>query len=125
MSNELPWALNLARKHFKKLPSKKKKVVACFMDGGTIIMASNQKKTNPHAARLNYRNCHMHAEFSVLRQVRDAKNGTLYVYRENQGGVISLARPCNECMVYIREKGVRKIVYSTNQGWAKERIIYD
>ena len=67
-----------------------------------------------------------HAEVSALSKARfldiDFCKSTLYVYRELANGHKAMARPCPACMRYIREMGIKHIVYTTNDGVAEERI---
>lgn len=124
MDMKLPFGLRLCKKYFRKLENAKKKVVACYIENGTIIMGVNQKKTSSVGYRHGHRNFFIHAESACLSRIDDASNGTLYIYRENMHGEISLARPCLYCLSFLKEKNVRKIVYSTPDGFAKEKLIY-
>lgn len=121
---ELPWGLCLAQKAFRKRNNRKKVVVAVYIEGNSILIESNCKKTDPGAKRLGHRFFFRHAEYNVLKKVEDASQGVLYIYRETMEGNFGMARPCDCCIKFLREKNIRKIVYSTNNGWAKERLIY-
>lgn len=70
-----------------------------------------------------------HAEIAALRSIpyqvdkeTDWSKVKIYVYRIcNDGKRLSNnARPCAACMTAIKEKGVRQIFYSTNDGYASE-----
>ena len=54
--------------------------------------------------------------------VKDFKHCTLYVARKLNSGGCGFARPCPACMEAIKEYGIRKIVYTTNDGYAVEFI---
>lgn len=69
----------------------------------------------------------VHAEFDALRpllkqQSFDFNNATIYVYRQNKQGVITNSRPCPRCMNLIKKLGIRKIHYTTDEGFATEII---
>ena len=103
-----------------------------------IASASNSCKTNPVQKEYNrkYRvfrksekpiNDSVHAEIACLLSVRqdiDWKKAKLYIYRICVGKPhgYGMARPCEACMSFIKEKGIRKIFYTTDDGFAQERI---
>jgi deoxycytidylate deaminase len=122
-TDDLPWGLQLCRKFFRKSYNRKK-VVAAYIDGGKIILESNSKKSHPEALKLGSRLGSIHAEMHVLFSVPDASKGTMYIYRETSDGVLGLARPCESCMKLLLQKGVKRIVYSTKNGFAKEKLLY-
>ena len=70
----------------------------------------------------------VHAEVDTLipflkRRV-DLSNATLYIYRSKRDGTYGLARPCSGCMEIIKQCGIKKIAYSTDDGFAKEILMY-
>lgn len=119
---ELPWGLKLCRKAFCK-DRHRKKVVAAYIEGNSIVIESNINKTHPEANRLGHRMDHIHAELNVLKNIEDASRGVLYVYRETADGNLALSRPCEFCLKLLKEKNVRKVVYTTALGFAKEKFI--
>lgn len=69
----------------------------------------------------------VHAEVAALiplikRRV-DLSGTALYVYRESRDGKLAMARPCPRCMELIKEQEIKKICYTTNNGYADERIV--
>lgn len=106
--------------------------------GNIIASASNSVKTSPVQKRYNrkYRvfrkgdkpiNDSMHAEIACISSVKqdiDWRKAKLYVYRICPGkkSGYGMARPCAACMSYIVDKGIRKIFYTTDDGFAQERI---
>ena len=44
----------------------------------------------------------------------------IFVYREMLDGSIGMARPCESCMAYIKDMGIKNIYYTTNDGFAHE-----
>ena len=65
-----------------------------------------------------------HAEVDALLPLInrhcDLKKATIYVFRRNRNGYISMARPCPRCMSVIKEQGIRKLEYTTQDGFASE-----
>ncbi len=99
-----------------------------------LSVGVNTLKSHPIQARYNHyrdfptetiRHC-LHAEMgAVLRAERLSENlssATLYIYRENKKGKLAMCRPCPACMKKIKEVGIRKLVYTTDSGIAKETI---
>ena len=72
----------------------------------------------------------LHAETAAMvrflnqshRTYIDPKDCTVYVYREWRDGTVAMARPCKSCMAMLKELGFRRIVYTTFDGIAKEKI---
>lgn len=72
--------------------------------------------TTPHS---------LHAEITALLFLKDNKDikwsdVEIYTYRENKHGELRLSRPCKSCMALIRELGIKKIHYTTNDGYTTE-----
>lgn len=99
-----------------------------------ISSASNSNKTHTMQSRYNkYRNikegafpAKVHAEMSAISKIRyldiDWSKVTVYVTRNTKSNSYGMARPCASCMAAIKEKGIKNIVYSTDNGYAIERI---
>lgn len=66
----------------------------------------------------------IHAEVDALipliNNKCDLSKATIYVYREHKDGNLALSRPCSRCMHLIRELNIRKIKYTTENGFAIE-----
>lgn len=85
----------------------------------------NSSKMINHAA---------HAEIKALKKIPypmsiqiDWKKVKIYVARVAPGlpRGYGMSRPCPGCMAYIKELGIREIYYTTDMGYAGERIIYE
>lgn len=67
-----------------------------------------------------------HAEVDALLPLigkkLDLSRATVYVFRRNCRGELAMARPCPRCMSVIKSLGIRKINYSTPDGFAEEAI---
>ena len=46
----------------------------------------------------------------------------LYIYRVRCDQLHSLARPCRSCMEAIKDLGIRHVYYTTDDGFAYERV---
>lgn len=107
------------------------------VDGHRIISSGHNSKTKFHRIQSELDNKFfpgyenkgpVHAEVSALiplikRRV-DLTGTTLYVYRENKDGKLAMSRPCPRCMELIKEQGIKRICYTTNDGYVNERIVY-
>lgn len=113
--------------------------VGCLITYKGVPIASgfNSNKTHPMQKDYNkYRGGEnddnfvpkLHAEIAALSKLKDisgldAKKIRLHVYRIRKDQKYGMARPCPSCMKAIRDAGIRKIHYTTNNGYAEE-IIY-
>lgn len=61
----------------------------------------------------------------LIKSKHDLSKATLYIYRKNRHGQLTLARPCPRCMSVIKECGIRRLKYTTDDGYASEVIKYD
>lgn len=59
----------------------------------------------------------IHAEARALNNCRtdDLVGGIAYVYRETADGQPAMARPCNWCMMKLKERGIKKVFYSISE----------
>lgn len=68
----------------------------------------------------------VHAETACLlpliKQRADLSRSELYIVRRHKDGSLALSRPCSGCMSLLRASGVRRVYYSTEGGYACERI---
>lgn len=70
-----------------------------------------------------------HAEVETLSRIKyldiDFSKVTLFIYREHKDGNPALAKPCRACEKYIINLGIRKVVYTTDNGYAVEKFVYN
>lgn len=107
---------------------------------GTVLAKGyNSDKTHTHQDRYNYLRydggsshyypSKAHAETGVLNRIRyldiDFSKVTLFIYRGYKNGAPALARPCASCEKSIRDLRIGKVVYTTDEGYAIEKFIYD
>ena len=102
------------------------KILACGFD---------QTKTHPLQARFNamrhFENQDnvqhsIHAEMAALSSIWDAdldwSKVEVFVYRLRGDRPHGYARPCKACMTAIREKGIRDVYYTGDDGFIYERL---
>lgn len=104
--------------------------------GKVMSVGWNSTKTSPLQRQLNrYRGydvdaseAHntLHAEVACLTKARDLDidwgRASIFVYRIKKDGGSGLSYPCKGCMALIKSMGIKNIYYSTENGWAYERI---
>lgn len=121
--------------------------VGCVVvyQGHIISSACNTEKSDTYQKRYNrYRhfnnyeshkpvNHAAHAEIKAIKSIPypvaqqlDWKKVRVYTYRICKGhdSKRGLSRPCAACMAYIKSLGIRQIFYSTDDGFAAERLDY-
>lgn len=101
--------------------------------GQVVALGCNCNKTHPTQKYYNrYRNPSdsmlpkLHAEINCLNQLRhfdlNFTKVRLYIYRIRRDQPLGLSRPCPSCMAAIRDLGIRDVYYTTNDGYAYERL---
>lgn len=100
-----------------------------------LSVGYNTNKTHPIQKKYNkYRDMEydkgnepipaLHAEMMCLLGLKDIdidySKVKLYVYREDNNGNTANCRPCPACMELIDRLGIKKIFYTTENGYAKE-----
>lgn len=95
---------------------------------------NSETKMSTLQSRVNSKHfkCHcsgkLHAEtmamLPFLKTHTSLKGATLYTYRETADGRLGKSRPCPRCMSLIKSLEIKKIVYTTEDGVAKEKLIY-
>lgn len=95
------------------------KVGAVLERGGRILsVACNKSGSMANGGYLYSR----HAEGSLLNN-RDACGATVYVFRAHaRTGQTLLARPCHRCESRLREANVKRVFYTTEDGWEEMRL---
>lgn len=66
----------------------------------------------------------IHAELSaIINAGQDSLEGCeIYVYREHADGSPALSKPCKCCRQIIESVGIKKIHYTTNNGFHTEKV---
>ena len=94
---------------------------SCITRGNKLIsVGCNKKRTHPKSL---HRFKHLHAEVSaIVNAKQDLEGCSIYIYRQIKDGTPSLSRPCDSCMMLIKEVGIKKIYYSNNGSYTEELI---
>lgn len=100
-----------------------------------VAVGANSTKTHPIQKKynkfrfdiINNDTVHsLHAETQALLSVPhgiDLTEASIYTYRENAKGELVKSRPCPSCIELIKDLGIRKIYYTTNEGYCEEIIV--
>ena len=101
---------------------------AVLVNGNAVINKScNKYGYSRFAARFRRRDEGMatvHAELGSILNVDRAKTegATVYVVRINNQGETLMSRPCNMCAAAMKHCGIKKVIYSTNEGFVSETL---
>lgn len=103
--------------------------------GNIIGIGCNTNKTHPTQKHYNkFRDdCEidtllpkLHAEMDCLNSIRhmdiNFAKVKLYVYRVRNDRPYGMSRPCPSCMAAIRDLGIRHVYYTTDDGFAYEKV---
>lgn len=128
---------NIAKAVSKSSDYRKIKIGCVIAERSEIIsIGVNRIKSHPLQKRLNCKYYStkfskgtlfrhgLHAELHAILNAgdRDLSGARIYIYREDHNGNMALCRPCPACMEAIRKKGIRKVYYTTPDGYAEETI---
>lgn len=63
-------------------------------------------------------NMGMHAEVAAIHglEYKITKGAILYVVRLRKNNTIALSKPCSSCQWYIGNVGIKRVIYSTDDG---------
>jgi deoxycytidylate deaminase len=103
-------------------------------DRDLVSAATNVHKSHPMQMRYNvYRNMqgdnhhhHLHAEMHAIIRTQNKKQlrgASIYVSRVCMDRDRGMARPCKACMRAIKDHGIKKIYYTTEDGYGCEVIV--
>ncbi len=85
-----------------------------------------QKKYNEEKNVPDWTNHKVHAEISAISNIIDLdinwNKVSIYTYRKRNDRPFGISRPCKACMKLIRDMGIRHVYYTTDEGYAYERI---
>lgn len=121
----------LARRQAEKSDFPQKMGCVVVYKNRVISEGHNQKRTHPMQVKYDiYRpelineegtpNMHtLHAESSALFKIMDMdikwSNVEIYVYRIRRKFPFGLAKPCPACTKLIKDLGIKKVHYTTNE----------
>lgn len=84
------------------------------------------RSTNERFYDVNKQHNYIHAEIDCVQNATrlfkgDLSKCSIFVYREHKDGITSLAKPCRGCSMYLKDKEIKNIYYTTENGWNYER----
>lgn len=92
-----------------------------------VIGAGYNREDHPWLYRNNILKLHpkhgMHAEVSALYGADDSEDAIVYVVRLRKDDSIGLAKPCLSCAGYMIISGIKRVIYSDNDGSFKQMRI--
>lgn len=121
---EYPRAFKWAMKEALKSVHHHRVGAVLVAHGKPIAKGHNSIRRHKYSSYYQYPEA-CHAEAAALSEGRsDSLSASiLYVTRLNRSGRMMMARPCASCFSLLRDKGIRKVVYTTGQGYAEETIL--
>ncbi len=104
---------NLARNVSKTSLHKTKMGCVIVKNGNVIAVSANRAVTHPKAV---WEGHGLHCETSAILYAGkcDLNGASVFVYRENKKGKISMAKPCFECQKFLKKNGFKKMYYTTD-----------
>jgi tRNA(Arg) A34 adenosine deaminase TadA len=116
--------LNLAKKIAVTSNHKKSRHGAVLIKGGSVIsVAKNSNRYSSFGQRFmprqkNWLATH-HAELGCILGLDKSitKGTTIYVARVSKEGEVKNSKPCELCQAVLKHVGVRKAIYTTEDGW--------
>ncbi len=105
-----------------------------ILNGQVIGRGFNAPKSDPMQKKYNRNRINIpdnsphfiHAELAALKKALifkpDLTGAEIYIYHMGSKNQQKMARPCAGCMAAIKKHGIKKIIYSTDDGFAVEYI---
>jgi deoxycytidylate deaminase len=110
------------------------KVGAVVVMNHRIISSGHNSDSKTHPLQKKYNRYRFtdegdhkqHAELAALlpliRTRTDLSNAMIFTYREHKNERIAMSRPCPSCLGLIKDLGIKRIFYTTEDGYAYERL---
>jgi len=100
----------------------------CFDAKGRMISVANNNYSKSHPIQAHFARLagepykiNLHAEIAAILKCKDKNIHSILVQRFDSNGNPRLAKPCKVCETAIMAYGIKRIIYTTNQG--KEEVI--
>lgn len=88
-----------------------------------ISTGCNKNKTHPMQLKYNKslsfkkKRDNIHAEMDALIKAQfDTDNATMYIFRKGRDNIYRISKPCPACMEAIKSSGIKRIVYTVENG---------
>lgn len=119
-NKDIQWGQRALR--VAKNSQSKHRVGALIVRGGRVLSAGFNITTNDPifsgATLLS-----QHAETRALSRTKDPTGATIYVGRWRKNGSSGIAKPCDQCLEYISESGISRVVWSLDYSGFEEYVI--
>ena len=107
------------------------KVGAVIVQKNKLISAgANSDKSHPIQKRYDkergfktHHSCHAEVRAILNSKLNSLTGCTVYVYRETKNGVLGKSRPCPACIKMLRDYGIKRMCYTTEEGFCEETLI--
>ena len=114
--------MTLAQRLSMKSTYEKYKIGAVIARKGQVIgVGFNRHKTHtqsPHA----YKYLHAEVDAALGVPLKQLRGATIYVYREKKDGTYGLAKPCSSCEGFLKERGLKSMIYTSDNGMLMELL---
>jgi len=118
-------AMNLALMVAEKATHPKWRLGSVVWRGGSVLSwGFNKTRNDPVFIEDDkHYECSVHAEVDALKGAKNAHGATMYIARITPAGNQALAKPCDRCLVAIKQAGIKKIVYTlSDDSWESEKV---
>lgn len=121
-SNKTKRHLQLAKRLSNQSDFPRFKHGAVLVKGSTVVnTSSNKSGFNRFGAKFKHipEHASLHAELGAILNVerKRTEGSTVYVVRVNSQGQLRMSKPCPMCEGALRFCGVKKVVYSVENGY--------
>lgn len=113
---QYPSFFRLARNSSLLSSHDRSKVGAVLVNKRPMVFGFNKFKSHTKYANPSFHDkISVHAEIACLIESKDKnlEGWSIYVYREDCHGEVANSRPCDDCMVQLKKRGIKKIYYTT------------
>lgn len=125
--------LNKAEEVSKLSDHYRHKIGAVIVKGRKVVSTGFNTISKSHPLQAYYASCvgreeaiYLHAEMAAIVASKacskELKGCIIYVFRRGLDGKVRMSRPCRSCLKALKDFGIRCIVYSTDEGVAKEYL---
>lgn len=113
--------MRLALKQAQSSKFNRARVGAVIVKGGRVLGSGSNRIGFTKYIHRSYPES-VHAEQQALlssirqRKLHDLEGATIFVSRINRCGMPKYSRPCPDCHTLLTNAGLKKVVYTTNEG---------
>ena len=114
--------LPLLKKLIKNSTHHQHRMACLILNKNRVISVGfNKVQTHP-AVKSQFHMLHAETHAIIGCSYEELKGCTAIIYRETKAGNPGMARCCPTCMLALQQVGIKKIIYSTIDGFKEERI---